>query len=81
MPRSPPPGRQLATQGEHLLQQADYLTIWMHHWIGLALARAGQWDKAQQQLAFLTTASRGASQRLLVHARRRFTRRRDGTHA
>jgi tetratricopeptide (TPR) repeat protein len=43
----------LATQGERLLQQADYLTIWMHHWIGLALARAGRSDKAQQRLAFL----------------------------
>jgi tetratricopeptide (TPR) repeat protein len=43
----------LATQGERLLPQADYLTIWMHHWIGLALARAGKSDKAQQQLAFL----------------------------
>jgi len=43
----------LATQGERLLQQADYLTIWMHHWIGLALARAGRSDNAQQQVAFL----------------------------
>ena len=43
----------LATQGECLLQQGDYLTIWMHHWIGVALARAGRWDKAQQQQAFL----------------------------
>ena len=41
----------LATQGERLLQQGEYLTIWMHHWIGLALARAGRWDKVQQQLA------------------------------
>ena len=49
----------LATQGEHLLQQGDYLTIWMHHWIGLALARAGRWDKAQQQLAFLRRLPEG----------------------
>ncbi len=43
----------LAMQGERLLLQGDYLTIWMHHWIGLALARAGKADKAQQQFAFL----------------------------
>jgi tetratricopeptide (TPR) repeat protein len=42
--------KDLAAQGERLLEQADYLTTWMHHWIGLALARAGQFDKAQQQI-------------------------------
>jgi tetratricopeptide (TPR) repeat protein len=51
--------QELATQGEHLLQQGDYLTIWMHHWIGLALARAGRWDKAQQQQAFLRRLPEG----------------------
>ncbi len=51
--------QELATQGECLLQQGDYLTIWMHHWIGLALARAGRWDKAQQQLAFLRRLPEG----------------------
>jgi tetratricopeptide (TPR) repeat protein len=40
----------LAAQGEQLLEMADYLRIWMHHWIGLALARAGETAKAQQQL-------------------------------
>jgi len=40
----------LAAQGEQLLEMADYLTIWMHHWIGLALARAGETAKAHQQL-------------------------------
>ena len=51
--------QELATQGERLLQQADYLTIWMHHWIGLALARAERSDKAQQQLAFLRQLPEG----------------------
>ena len=40
----------LAAQGERLLEHADYLTTWMHHWIGVALARAGLREKAQQQL-------------------------------
>jgi tetratricopeptide (TPR) repeat protein len=43
----------LAKQGEQLLEQAAYLTIWMHHWIGLALARAGEVRKAEQQVARL----------------------------
>lgn len=42
--------RELAAQGEQLLEKADYLTIWMHHWIGLAFARAGETAKAYHQL-------------------------------
>lgn len=42
--------KDLAAQGEQLLEMADYLTIWMHQWIGLAFARAGETAKAQQQL-------------------------------
>ncbi len=34
--------KDLAEYGERLLVHAEYLTIWMHHWIGLALARAGE---------------------------------------
>jgi tetratricopeptide (TPR) repeat protein len=45
--------KDLAAQGEQLLEQGDYLTTWIHHWIGVALARAGQLDKAQQQIARL----------------------------
>src|SRR5688572_2741075 len=41
---------ELSTQAERVLEQADFQTIWMHHWIGVALARAGRWDRAQQQL-------------------------------
>ncbi len=49
----------LATQGERLLQHANYLTIWMHHWIGLALARAEKSQQAQQQLDFLRRLPEG----------------------
>lgn len=51
--------QELAAQGEQLLEKADYLTIWMHHWIGLAFARAGESAKAQQQLERLRTLPEG----------------------
>lgn len=49
----------LAAQGEQLLEMADYLTLWMHHWIGLAFARAGETAKAHQQLARLRRLPEG----------------------
>jgi tetratricopeptide (TPR) repeat protein len=42
--------KELATQAERMLEHADYLTTWMHHWIGVALARAGEHDKAKAQV-------------------------------
>ena len=42
--------KDLAAQGERLLEHADYLTTWMHHWIGVALARAGEHEKARTQV-------------------------------
>jgi tetratricopeptide (TPR) repeat protein len=42
--------KDLAAQGEQLLEHADYLTTWMQHWIGLALGRASQFAKAEQQI-------------------------------
>ena len=42
--------QELAAQGERLLAHADFLTTWMHHWIGVAFARVGSRDKAKQQL-------------------------------
>jgi tetratricopeptide (TPR) repeat protein len=42
--------RELATQAERTLVHAEFLTTWMHHWIGVAFARVGLWDKAKQQL-------------------------------
>lgn len=49
----------LAAQGERLLEMADYLTVWMHQWIGLAFARAGETVKAQQQLERLRRLPEG----------------------
>ena len=45
--------KDLAEQAEHLLVHPEYLTIWMHHWIGLALARAGYVEQARRQIAYL----------------------------
>jgi tetratricopeptide (TPR) repeat protein len=45
--------KDLAEQGERLLAHPEYLTIWMHHWVGLALARAGDMEKARRQIAYL----------------------------
>lgn len=42
--------QELAAQSEQLLEDGDYLTTWIHHWIGIALARAGHLDKARQQI-------------------------------
>jgi hypothetical protein len=49
----------LAEQGERLLVHPEYLTIWMHHWIGLALARSGDMEKARQQIAYLRQLPEG----------------------
>jgi hypothetical protein len=43
--------RDLAKQGERVLaEHADWQTTWMHHWLGVAFARAGDWARADQQL-------------------------------
>lgn len=43
--------RDLAKQGERVLAEyADWQTTWMHHWLGVAFARAGDWTRAGQQL-------------------------------
>jgi hypothetical protein len=49
----------LARQGERLLQHAGFLTTWMHHWMGVAFARAGDRDKATRQLAWLRRLPEG----------------------
>jgi tetratricopeptide (TPR) repeat protein len=58
-PVAPSVWQELAGQGEQLLEMADYLTLWMHHWIGLAFARAGETAKAQQQLERLRRLPEG----------------------
>lgn len=40
----------LARQGDRVLEHADFQTTWMHHWLGLAFARAGEWARARLQL-------------------------------
>ena len=43
--------RDLAKQGERVLAEyADWQTMWMHHWLGVAFARAGDWTRAAQQV-------------------------------
>jgi tetratricopeptide (TPR) repeat protein len=43
--------RDLATQGERVLgEYADWQTTWMHHWLGVAFAKAGHWTRAEQQV-------------------------------
>jgi Flp pilus assembly protein TadD len=43
--------RDLAKQGERVLAEyADWQTTWMHHWLGVAFARAGDWARAEQQV-------------------------------
>ena len=62
--------RDLAAQADRVLEHADYQTTWMHHWIGLAYARAGQRDKAAGSARAAAPASRRAPERLLVDAGR-----------
>jgi tetratricopeptide (TPR) repeat protein len=49
----------LARQADRLLEHADSQTLWMHHWIGLAFARAGEWGKARQQVERLRRLPEG----------------------
>ena len=51
--------RELAAEGERQLEHADVLTLWMHHWIGLAFARAGETSKAERQVAYLRRLPEG----------------------
>ena len=49
----------LAREADRLLEHADFQTVWMHHWIGVAFARAGDWGKARQQLERLRRLPEG----------------------
>src|SRR5262249_4577859 len=42
--------KDLAAQAQALLEHGDYLTTWIHHWIAIALARAGRLDLARSQV-------------------------------
>ena len=60
--------RDLAKQAERVLEYADLQTIWMHHWIGLAFARAGRPGPGPATARSAPGPSRGARQRPLVNA-------------
>jgi tetratricopeptide (TPR) repeat protein len=49
----------LAAEGGRLLEHPEALTLWMHHWIGLAFARAGEPAKAERQVAYLRQLPEG----------------------
>jgi Flp pilus assembly protein TadD len=51
--------QELARQADRVLEHADFQTVWMHHWIGVAFARAGEWGKARQQLERLRRLPEG----------------------
>lgn len=51
--------RDLARQADRLLEHPGVLTSWMHHWLGLAFARAGEWSKAKAQLERLRRLPEG----------------------
>jgi hypothetical protein len=49
----------LAAQAERVLEHADFQTTWMHHWIGIAFARTGEWAKAAAQVTRLRRLPEG----------------------
>jgi tetratricopeptide (TPR) repeat protein len=51
--------RDLARESERVLEYPDFQTTWMHHWIGVACARAGGWDRARQQVERLRRLPQG----------------------
>jgi hypothetical protein len=51
--------RDLVKQADRLLEHADFLTTWMHHWIGVAFARVGDVAKATRQLERLRRLPEG----------------------
>jgi tetratricopeptide (TPR) repeat protein len=58
-PIDPAIWRDLAAQADRVLDHADFQTVWMHHWIGLAFGRAGQWEKARRQVERLRRLPEG----------------------
>jgi tetratricopeptide (TPR) repeat protein len=58
-PTDPALWQDLARHGDRVLEHADFQTVWMHHWVGLAFARAGQWDKARRQVERLRRLPEG----------------------
>lgn len=51
--------RDLAREADRALEHAEVQTTWMHHWYGVAFARAGEWDKARRQVERLRRLPEG----------------------
>ena len=51
--------QELARQAERLLEHANFQTTWMHHWMGVAFARAGDWSRAEGQIERLRRLPEG----------------------
>ena len=51
--------RDLARHAERVLAHADFQTTWMHHWIGVAFARAGDHARARAQVERLRRLPEG----------------------
>jgi len=61
-PADPATWRDLARQGERVLAEyGDWQTTWMHHWLGVAFARAGDEARAEQQVERLRRMPAGRS--------------------
>jgi tetratricopeptide (TPR) repeat protein len=58
-PVEPALWQELARQADRVLEHAEFQTVWMHHWVGLAFARAGQRHKAQRQVERLRRLPEG----------------------
>ena len=50
---------ELARQADRILEHAEFQTVWMHHWIAIAFARAGEREKARRQLERLRRLPEG----------------------
>jgi tetratricopeptide (TPR) repeat protein len=51
--------RDLAREADRALEHPEFQTTWMHHWFGVAFARAGEWDKARGQVERLRRLPEG----------------------
>jgi len=51
--------RALAGEADRALEHPDVQTTWMHHWYGVAFARAGERDKARRQVERLRRLPEG----------------------
>ncbi len=60
-PVDPAVWRDLARQAERVLETAEWQTIWMHHWLGVAFGRAGDRARATGQVERLRRLPEGTA--------------------